>query len=205
MGYQQRLGRRHRSSTAPPHRTSTVAVAALLSLLVSALLLYPAYRLYFPRHHGSSPPLTASQRAQFAADRAQCAAWRAPAYWDAPQGTAVPSADRVNPRYRADGAQALLLHNATVWDGSRWLGRVDLTLRRGCIASIAPSSADTLPPPEARGRVRVLDLAGKIVTPGLVDMHSHSGVGSYPLLTGLPPTDSSIGCNGSNGSGGSSG
>lgn len=193
MGNQQRHGRRYRSSIAAPHRTSTVAVAALLFLIVSTLLLYPAYRLNFPRHHDhhhdTSPLLTKPQRAQFAADRAQCAAWRAPAYWDPPQGTAVPSTDRVNPRYKADGTQALLLRNATVWDGSRWLGRVDLTLRRGCIASITPST-NSLAPRQARGRVRVMDLAGKIVTPGLVDMHSHSGVVPFPHLRGLPPQPS---------------
>lgn len=44
----------------------------------------------------------------------------------------------------------------------------DIYIRNGKIASIAPQGKEPIP-----ADVRVIDLAGKIVTPGLMDMHTH--------------------------------
>ncbi|TSA11541.1 MAG: hypothetical protein D4R73_03740, partial [Deltaproteobacteria bacterium] len=44
----------------------------------------------------------------------------------------------------------------------------DIYIRNGKIASIAPQGKESIP-----ADAKVIDLAGKIVTPGLMDMHTH--------------------------------
>src|SRR5438876_4505010 len=73
----------------------------------------------------------------------------------------------------------LLLKGGTVVDPSLGLHGVnDIAVQDGTIARIAP----TIPREEA---TRVLEVAGKIVTPGLIDLHAHvfEGVNS----TGVNP------------------
>src|SRR2546426_4610476 len=61
----------------------------------------------------------------------------------------------------------LLLKGGTVVDPSVGLSGVhDIAVQDGTIARIAP----TIPRQEA---TRVLEVAGKIVTPGLIDLHAH--------------------------------
>jgi len=61
----------------------------------------------------------------------------------------------------------LLLKGGTVVDPSSGLdGVMDVAVEKGLIARIAPS----IPPAEA---ARVVEVGGKIVTPGLIDVHAH--------------------------------
>ncbi len=61
----------------------------------------------------------------------------------------------------------LLLKGGTVLDPSSKLdGALDLALENGAIARIAPQIAET----EA---ARTIDVRGKVVTPGLIDLHAH--------------------------------
>ena len=72
----------------------------------------------------------------------------------------------------------LLLRNANVLDPSQGLaGLRDIGMRYGQIEAIAPSIA----PERAQ---RVMDAGGKLVTPGLIDLHCHS----YPFgsAIGIP-------------------
>ena len=72
----------------------------------------------------------------------------------------------------------LLLRNAEVLDPSQGLsGRRDIGMRYGQIEAIEPSIA----PERAQ---RVMDAGGKLVTPGLIDLHCHS----YPFgsAIGIP-------------------
>ena len=72
----------------------------------------------------------------------------------------------------------LLLRNANVLDPSQGLaGLRDIGMRYGLIESIEPSIA----PERAQ---RVMDAGGKLVTPGLIDLHCHS----YPFgsAIGIP-------------------
>ena len=63
----------------------------------------------------------------------------------------------------------LLIRGGEVLDPSRaFRGRADVAVRDGRIATIAPD----LP---AEGTGRVLDAAGRLVTPGLIDLHTHLG------------------------------
>ena len=72
----------------------------------------------------------------------------------------------------------LLVRNAEVLDPSQGLsGRRDIGIRYGVIETIAPSI-----PPE-RGQ-RVLDAGGRLVTPGLIDLHAHTY--PYGSAIGIP-------------------
>ena len=78
----------------------------------------------------------------------------------------------------------LLLKGGTVVDPSVGLSGVhDIAVQDGTIARIAP----TIPREEA---TRVLEVAGKIVTPGLIDLHAHvfegfNSTGVHPDLGGV--------------------
>jgi dihydroorotase len=72
----------------------------------------------------------------------------------------------------------LLLRNADVLDPSQGLrGKRDIGMRYGLIAAVEPSIA-----PDSANRV--MDAGGKLVTPGLIDLHAHT----YPFgsAIGIP-------------------
>ncbi len=72
----------------------------------------------------------------------------------------------------------LLVRNAEVLDPSQGLsGKRDIGMRYGLIEAVAPSIA-----PERANRV--MDVGGKLVTPGLIDLHAHT----YPFgsAIGIP-------------------
>ena len=72
----------------------------------------------------------------------------------------------------------LLIRNANVLDPSQNLsGRHDIGIRYGQIESIAPTIA-------AERGARVMDVGGKLVTPGLIDLHCHSY--PYGSAIGIP-------------------
>lgn len=88
---------------------------------------------------------------------------------------AEPEADAVAPyasRYAPPASSPTLIQNATVFDGAGGeFADTDVLMREGRIAQIGQNlSAD--------GDVTVIDAAGRFVTPGIIDVHSHLGV--YP-------------------------
>ncbi|KAL1848622.1 hypothetical protein Plec18167_002247 [Paecilomyces lecythidis] len=86
-------------------------------------------------------------------------------------------ADRENPRWSALGGQSkpVLLRNATLFDGDLFQESVDIVFERGVIRTITTTSDAS----SIEGAI-VQDLNGLVVTPGLVDMHSHHLVGGWP-------------------------
>ena len=78
----------------------------------------------------------------------------------------------------------LLLRRGTVVDPSQGISGVqDIAIDEGVIAQIAPS----IPESEAS---RVIDVSGRVVTPGLIDIHTHVfdgiiGNGVNPDLSGV--------------------
>ena len=72
----------------------------------------------------------------------------------------------------------LLIRNANVLDPSQRLsGRRDIGFRYGLVEEIAPTIA-------AERGARVLDVAGRLVTPGLIDLHCHTY--PYGSAIGIP-------------------
>ncbi|KXX80196.1 Imidazolonepropionase [Madurella mycetomatis] len=115
-----------------------------------------------------------------------------------PQDPIGPGRDR-NARY-IDGHAPTLIRNATVWVGEPAKGtspdearsgkgfdwvHADVYLEHGLIKRVENSvvlssvADDTI----------VFDAKGRPLTAGIIDMHSHAGVGSLPLLTGTLDSD----------------
>lgn len=68
----------------------------------------------------------------------------------------------------------MILRNATLFDGEGFIPAVDIQFSKGVVVSVSPTSA------RSASGAKVVELDGKYVTPGLVDMHSHHLVWSWP-------------------------
>ncbi|KAI7873769.1 composite domain of metallo-dependent hydrolase [Lichtheimia hyalospora FSU 10163] len=94
-----------------------------------------------------------------------------------------PNPHRSNPRASND-SQPILLKNAIVWDGQgNVLNDVDILMQNGVIKQVQADITDT---PD---HTKIIDVHGHIVSPGLVDMHSHLGLDSWPELDGSQETN----------------
>ncbi|KAF8973204.1 carbohydrate esterase family 9 protein [Flammula alnicola] len=92
-------------------------------------------------------------------------------------------------RYAA-GTLPTLLKNATMWTGGASGHEVvigDLLLDQGLIKEVGNVKESSL---KALKDLVVVDVEGAWVTPGIVDLHSHIGVGSAPSLRGAADTNS---------------
>jgi len=81
------------------------------------------------------------------------------------------------------GTKPLWLKNAKLWTGARNGTEViygDIFLDNGLIQAVGYIPPQLLSHPD----LQVEDVKGAWVTPGLVDLHSHIGVGSSPALRG---------------------
>src|SRR3546814_18633800 len=79
-------------------------------------------------------------------------------------------------RYQAPPPDDMLLRGATILDGAG--GRIDggdVLIRGGKIAAVGKGLANP--------GVREVDAAGRWVTPGVIDVHSHDGPFVLPLTT----------------------
>jgi dihydroorotase len=109
--------------------------------------------------------MRAADRRRFLKASAATAAWAA---------LPLPVLAAMGPNDKFD----LLIRNANVLDPSQRLsGRRDIGFRYGLVEEIAPAIA-----PE-RG-ARVLDVGGRLVTPGLIDLHCHTY--PYGSAIGIP-------------------
>ncbi|KAK0189119.1 hypothetical protein F5146DRAFT_1058052 [Armillaria mellea] len=83
------------------------------------------------------------------------------------------------------GTKATLLKNATIWTG-----RVNgLEITRGIIKVVGVVDSDALAAYTMQDLV-TYDVGGAWISPGIVDLHSHIGVGSSPHLSGASDTNS---------------
>jgi hypothetical protein len=105
-----------------------------------------------------------------------------------PQDPAGPGREK-NARY-IDGHKPTLIRNATVWTGEptksssgkesySWI-QADVLLEYGLIKKVEPEISLTSLPSDCE----VWDAKGRQLTAGLLDMHSHAGVFSLPVLNG---------------------
>ena len=87
------------------------------------------------------------------------------------------------------GTPPVLLRNGMIWTGARNGTEIvhgDVLLDKGLVVAVGyipPSLLDGARQ-SSRSEIRVEDLEGAWVTPGLVDLHSHLGVSSAPGLRG---------------------
>lgn len=95
----------------------------------------------------------------------------------------VPTRSRVNPRWNPVSGQkkAIVLRNATLFSGG-YIDNVDIKFKDGIVISVSKTGLGEVDNHDAT----VINLNGKFVTPGLIDMHSHHLVGAWP---GIPPSN----------------
>ncbi|KAI8139957.1 hypothetical protein BJV82DRAFT_645934 [Fennellomyces sp. T-0311] len=86
-----------------------------------------------------------------------------------------PAERQRNPRGPSNST--LLIKNAHIWLGNRYLDG-DILVEDGLIRQVGPLL-------EAEPDTRVIDAGGRVVTPGIVDMHSHMAAASFPGLDAL--------------------
>lgn len=115
--------------------------------------------------------------------RAICEKIRTPA---GPPPSFSTAARTENDRF-VPGTPPVLLRNATIWTGARNGTEIvygDVLLDRGLVVAVGyipPSLLESV----GQSSIRVEDVEGAWVTPGLVDLHSHLGVFSAPTLVGM--------------------
>ncbi|TRM61307.1 hypothetical protein BD626DRAFT_502095 [Schizophyllum amplum] len=98
--------------------------------------------------------------------------------------------DRATSDRYVPGTKPVLVRNATLWTGNANGTEVlhgNLFLADGLIKAVG-AIPDTLL--HAYADIQTLDALGAWVTPGLVDLHSHMGVGASPQLKGAGDTNS---------------
>ncbi|KAK0497265.1 hypothetical protein EDD18DRAFT_148225 [Armillaria luteobubalina] len=90
------------------------------------------------------------------------------------------------------GTKATLLKNATIWTGrvnGLEVVRGDILLDKGIIKAVGVVDPDALAVYTVQDLV-TYDVGGAWISPGIVDLHSHIGVGSSPHLSGASDTNS---------------
>ncbi|SPO29208.1 uncharacterized protein UTRI_06157 [Ustilago trichophora] len=130
-------------------------------------------------HHVYQPSPHPHVQNVFAASLAKCDAISAPV------GPPANFHDRKRSERAEANFQDVVIRNATLWtgndDGNEVLHGRDVLLSQGIIKRIAKTEDNEF---LADSKVKVVDAAGRWVTPGLVDMHVHLSVGALPALPG---------------------
>ena len=85
----------------------------------------------------------------------------------------------VNDR-RVPGAPRTVIRNATLFDGERILPHHDVFLSDGLIQFVEPTNLQVPVPRDTE--TDHIDAAGRWLTPGIIDLHTHLGVFGMPVL-----------------------
>lgn len=140
-------------------------------------------RLTLLTQHSSNVSPSTLKLSQFHHDRFEAGLQKC-AGFDAPP-ISYPTAGRKNSRWNLVIGQnrTLALRNATLFDGDAILkSSVDIIFSNGVISNVG---TDLVIPSGAE----IFNLDGKWVTPGLVDMHSHHLVRTWPNFSGTDDTN----------------
>ncbi|KAG0197966.1 hypothetical protein BGX28_008557, partial [Mortierella sp. GBA30] len=147
--------------------TAILATVAIVLLSAASYVLGAANELSHTKVVFEGPSISAKH---FAEGVAKCKAIRDEDrhLYPAPESRAL------NPRF-VNGTVPTLLKNGYIFDGVSEAFPGDVLIDRGIIVQIGRSI-------ETPHDVVVIDLKGHIITPGIVDMHSHLGLYNWPLL-----------------------
>ncbi|KAH7922182.1 hypothetical protein BV22DRAFT_1114028 [Leucogyrophana mollusca] len=156
------------------HRYQLYLLAILLSLAL--------YQVSKPLPTHVSP----AEQARRADILARCAYAKAPA-GPPPTFHARQQSDRY-----VRGTNPVLVKNATIWTGGDVdeVVRGDVLLAHGLIKAVGVVPLDAYLTGAEMVNLEVVDVGGAWMTPGIVDLHSHIGVGSSPELNGADDTNS---------------
>jgi imidazolonepropionase-like amidohydrolase len=151
-----------------------------LSLLFAITIILAFQFFILPRYiYQNSPSVV--KLSQFHLDHLDAGLRKCEEYNTPPVHYPVPAASRSNPRWNSKTGQneTIILRNVTLFDGKTILGgSYDVEFEEGIIKSV--SAAGTFP---TNSGVKTWELAGKFVTPGLVDIHSHHLAIAWPMLS----------------------
>lgn len=164
---------------APPRRQYRPKLP--VSILTTVLFILGIQFIILPRYVYQLSP-SEIRLAQFQLDALdeglrKCQADRTPPI----QYPVTTASSRSNSRWNPNTGQneTIILRNATLFDGEKiFANAVDIVFKKGLIESVSDAGQSILIP-----GAKVLDLDGKYVTPGLVDMHSHHLSDSWPALS----------------------
>ncbi|CEP17332.1 hypothetical protein [Parasitella parasitica] len=161
------------------HILVLLTVAALLLVLLVYTLLPDS--LVFPAKEAYSQTIQAGVSEQTMANgRIQCEAIQSRR-----RKKNLANQERKNPRNEPK-QRPILLTNAVVWDGEgSVLNNVDVYIEDGVIRKVE----NNIQLSTIQAHVKIIDVAGHVVGPGLVDMHSHMGVDSWPELDATDDTN----------------
>ncbi|KAG0211955.1 hypothetical protein BGX28_007036 [Mortierella sp. GBA30] len=154
--------------------TVLLATAAIALLAASAYVLGASNELSHTKVHFEEVGISAKH---FAEGVAKCKAIRRQ---DKHQYQAAETRT-VNPRF-VNGTTPTLFKNGYIFDGVSESFQGDLLIDNGLIVKVGGRI-------EAPENAVVVDLKGRILTPGIVDMHSHLGVDSWPSLDATSDTN----------------
>lgn len=155
-------------------------IAAILVVLGLQFVIFPRYVYQLSP---SEVKLSQFHLDALDAELQKCRADRTPPI----QYPVTTAGSRVNARWNPSTGQneTIVLKNATLFDGEKILGApVDIVFKKGIIETVSEAGKSALIP-----GARVLDLDGKFVTPGLIDLHSHHLSMSWPLLDATEDTN----------------
>ncbi|KAF9370914.1 hypothetical protein CPB97_002375, partial [Podila verticillata] len=154
--------------------TLLLATAAIALLATSAYYLGSANELSYNKIHFESPGISGRH---FLHGKAMCEQIRRK-----DKHTYPPAESRtINPRF-VNGTAPTLFKNGYIFDGENEGFKGDLLIDQGIIVQVGGEI-------KAPKGTTVVDLKGHILTPGIVDMHSHLGVDSWPALDGTDDTN----------------
>ncbi|KAG9323212.1 hypothetical protein KVV02_007944 [Mortierella alpina] len=154
--------------------TLLLATAAIALLAASAYVLGASNELSHNKVHFEDAGISADH---FAEGVAKCKAIRR-------EGKHLYKATEVrttNPRF-VNGTAPTLFKNGYVFDGVSESFKGDVLVDKGVIVRVGGEI-------DAPKDAVVVDLKGHILTPGIVDMHSHLGVSSWPALDATEDTN----------------
>jgi hypothetical protein len=170
------------STRSSAHHERRYRPKAPISVITLIVLILGLQFIVLPRYVYQISP-NGVKLSQFHLDRLEAGLQKCAEISTPPVRYPVTSAgSRINPRWNPFTGQneTVVLKNVKLFDGETIVDKkVDVVFKKGIIESV--DTAGKLV--SFDGNVKVLDLEGRFITPGLVDLHSHHLAFAWPLLS----------------------